>query len=432
MFRRSIAFLFFATGVTATLLCAQNVPFARPEDAGFSSERLAYMDKFYSAKIDKGELAGMVILVSRHGKVVHESALGYADVEKHTKLEKDSIFRFYSMTKPITSTALMMLYEEGRFQLDDPLAKYLPEFSSLRVLKTPNSPFSDTVPAEHPPTIHDILRHTAGFSHGIAGDAYDAAYVKAGLLDLDITLQEMMAKLSRLPLHYQPATGFSYSVGPDVAARLVEVLSGMPFDQFLQKRLLVPLGMRDTGFWLDPDEAQRLVPVSWMKNGKLTLLDEAHGHPSGESPLLQPWSVNSYTTDHRRKGGSYGLVGTTEDYWRFAEMMLNGGELDGRRYLSPQTVAFMTQDHLEPAGIPDLQKGIGMGLGFGVIRNEAGAERMSPEGTCFWAGAASTYFWIDPKEDVAVVVMTQHMAVPATDALGTQLPALVYSALMVK
>ncbi len=430
--RRFLSLVSAIVGLAAVPLCAQGLLTAKPEDLGFSSERLAYIDTFYSGKVDKGELAGMVILVSRHGKIVHESAIGYADPEKHEKLEKSSIFRFYSMTKPITSTALMMLYEEGRFQLNDPVSKYLPEFAHVRVLRTPDSPFDETVPPEHPPTIHDILRHTAGFSHGISGDAFDAQYNKAGLLDPDITLEEMMTRLAKLPLHYQPGTRWSYSVGPDVQARLVEVLSGMPFDEFLEKRLLGPLGMRDTSFWLNADKAHRLVPVNWMKDGKLVPIDEAHGHPGGDSPVSQPRSVNSYTVNHPRKGGSFGLVGTAEDYWRFAQMMLNGGEFHGKRYLSPQTVALMAQDHLEPAGIPDFEKGKGFGLGFAVIRNEAAAGAMNPDGTYFWAGAAATYFWIDPKEDVAIVVLTQHMAVPATEALGSQLPALIYGALVAK
>jgi CubicO group peptidase (beta-lactamase class C family) len=430
--RKFLLLLSAAVGLAAVQLCAQNLPIAKPEDLGFSSERLAYIDKFYGEKINKGELAGMVILVSRHGKIVHESALGYADLEKRKKMEKDSIFRFYSMTKPLTSTALMMLYEQGRFQLSDPISKYLPEFGNLRVLRTPDSSLNETVPAEHPPTIHDIMRHTGGFSHGITSDAFDAQYDKAGLFDVDITLQEMMTRLSKLPLRYQPGTKFFYSVGPDIQARLVEVLSGMPFDELLEKRLIAPLGMVDTAFWLGTDKANRLVPVNWERDGKLVPIDDAHGHPAGEIPILQPWSVNSYTVNHPRKGGSYGLVGTAEDYWRFGQMMLNGGEFNGRRYLSPQTVAFMAQDHLQPAGIPDFEKGKGFGLGFAVIRNEAAVGAMNSEGTFFWGGAAATSFWIDPKEDVVIVVMTQHMRVPGTEALNSQVPALIYSALMTK
>lgn len=425
-------FVVVALALAAANIIAQGLPTARPEDEGFSSERLAYIDKFYSEKIDHGDLAGIVTLVSRHGKIVHFSALGYADIEKHTRMQKDTIFRQYSMTKPITSTALMTLYEEGRFQLDDPISKYLPEFANLRVLRNPDGPLDETVALERPPTIHDIMRHTAGFTHGLMGDKFDEQYTKANLLGVDVTLDEMMKGLAKIPLRYQPGTKFDYSVGPDVQARLVEVLSGMPFDEYLQKHIFDPLGMKDTGFWLGPDKADRLATVYWMKNGTLTPLDEAHGHPDGDVPILQPWSVNSYTVNHKRKGGSYGLVATAEDYWRFAQMILNGGELNGVRILSPQTVHFMGQDHLQPAGIPDFDSGSGFGLGFAVIENQAAAATLGSDGGLYWGGAADTSFWIDPKEDIVVIAMTQHMGAPAAGEAVARLRTLVYSALVDK
>ncbi|MGD0733451.1 MAG: serine hydrolase domain-containing protein [Terracidiphilus sp.] len=421
-----------ALAVAAANAIAQGVPTARPEDEGFSSERLAYLDKFYSEKIDHGDLAGIVTMVSRHGKIVHFSALGYADLEKHTRMQKDTIFREYSMTKAITSTALMTLYEEGRFQIDDPISKYLPEFANLRVLRAPDGPLDETVAPEHPPTIHDIMRHTAGFTHGLAGDKFDEQYTKADLLAVDLTLDEMMKRLAKIPLRYQPGTKFNYSVGPDVQARLVEVLSGVPFDEYLQKRIFDPLGMKDASFWLGPDKADRLATVYWTKNGKLTPLDEIHGHPDSEVPLFQPWSVNSYTVNHKRKGGSYGLVATAEDYWRFAQMILNGGELNGVRILSPRTVHFMGQDHLAPAGIPDFEKGTGFGLGFAVVENQAAAATLGSDGGLFWGGAATTSFWIDPKEDIVVIAMTQHLSAPAAAEAVAKMRTLVYSALIGK
>ena len=418
--------------LAAANVIAQGLPTARPEDEGFSPERLAYIDKFYSEKIDHGDLAGIVTLVSCHGKIVHFSALGYADVDKRTKMQKDTIFRLYSMTKAIASTALMTLYEQGHFQIDDPISKYLPEFANLRVLRTPDGPLDETVALERPPTIHDIMRHTAGFTHGLSSDKFDEQYTKANLLGVDLTLDEMMKGLAKIPLRYQPGTRFEYSVGPDVQARLVEVFSGVPFDQYLQKNIFDPLGMRDTSFWLGPDKADRLAAVHWMKDGKLTPLDEAHGHPGGDLALLQPGSVNSYTVNHRRKGGSYGLVGTTEDYWRFAQMILNGGELNGVRILGPRTVHLMGQDHLEPAGIPDLAKGEGFGLGFAVIDNQAAAATLGSDGGLYWGGAATTSFWIDPKEDIVVIAMTQHMSAPAAAEAVAQIRTLVYSALIGK
>jgi CubicO group peptidase (beta-lactamase class C family) len=411
---------------------AQGLAVARPEDEGFSSERLAYIDKFYSERIDRGDLAGIVTLVSRHGKIVHFSALGYADMEKRTKMEKDTIFRQYSMTKAITSTALMTLYEQGRFQLDAPISKYMPEFADLRVLRNPDGPLDETVAPEHPPTVHDIMRHTAGFTHGLLGDKFDEQYTKADLLNVDVSLDEMMKRLAKIPLRYQPGTVFAYSVGPDVQARLVEVISGEPFDEYLQKHIFDPLKMKDTSFWLGPDKANRLATVYWAKDGKLTPLDEAHGHPAGNIPILQPWSVNSYTVNHKRKGGSFGLVATAEDYWRFAQMILNGGELNGVRILSPRTVHFMGQDHLGPAGIPDFEKGNGFGLGFAVIENQAAATTLGTDGGLYWGGAASTSFWIDPKEGIVAIVMTQHMGAPAAAEAVGQMRTLVYSALIDK
>jgi CubicO group peptidase (beta-lactamase class C family) len=427
---RCFGFVFAVLIVTH--VWADDLPRGRPQEFGFSAERLEYMDKFYADKVKSGQMAGIVTLIARHGKVVHFSAVGYADLEKKKKMETDTIFRLYSMTKPIASTALMMLYQEGRFQMSDPLSKYIPEFANLRVLRTPDAPLDDTVAAAHAPTMQDAMRHTAGFTHGIDTDAFDAQYTKANVFGLDVTLAEMMSRLSKIPLRYQPGTKFAYSVGPDVQARLVEVLSGMSFDEFLQKRLFDPLGMKDAGFWVPPDKANRLATVYWAKDGKLLPLDTAHGHPPG-GVLVQPWLVNSYTANHKHKGGSIGLVSTAEDYWRFAQMMLNSGQFDGTRILSPQVVHYMARDHLGTISIEgpsERPSGIGFGLGFAVMKDPAAAGDMSSEGTFFWAGAANTHFWIDPKEDLVVVAMTQDMGGAPGDELSSQIRTLVYSALM--
>jgi CubicO group peptidase (beta-lactamase class C family) len=420
--------------VAASAATAGELPTGNPSELGFSAPRLEYLDHFYADEVKRGELAGIVILIARHGKIVHFSAIGSADVEKHKPMQRDTIFRLYSMTKPLTSTALMMLYEEGRFQMGDPLSKYLPEFAHLQVLRNPDGDVKDTMPVQHEPTIQDVLRHTAGFTHALETTPLDAEYAKAKLFGVDVSLAEMMQRLAKLPLQYEPGKKWVYSVGPDVQARLVEVLSGMPFDRFLKERLLEPLGLKDTGFWVPPDGAQRLATVYWMKDGKLTPIDDAHGSP-GDIWLSEPWTVNSYTVNHKRKGGSYGLVATTEDYFRFGQMMLNGGNLDGVRILSPQTVQFMTRDHLGPISMPredGKPSGTGFGLGFAVMEDPAAAGYMSSIGSYFWAGYASTYFWIDPKEDMVVVAMTQHVDdnVPAAGALRGQFPTLVYSALL--
>jgi CubicO group peptidase (beta-lactamase class C family) len=411
---------------------AQDLPRAQPEELGFSSERLAYLDQFFADKVKRGEMAGIVTLIARHGKIAHFSAIGAADLEARRAMAPNTIFRIYSMTKPITSVALMMLYEEGRFQMTDPVSKYLPQFAALRALRDPDGSLEDTVALTRPPTIQDLLRHTAGFSHGLGTDALDALYTRTSVLGEDVSLAEMMDRLAKLPLRFQPGSKLAYSVGPDVAARLVEVLSHTSFAEFLKTRLFEPLGMRDCDFWVPPQKASRLATVYWAENGKLVPLDATHGHPAG-GKLVEPDSVNRYTRQHRRTGGSYGLVCTTEDYWRFAQMMLNGGELNGVRILSPSIVNYMTRDHLGNIPIQDDSyfpfRGSGFGMGFGVLKDPVQAGYMGAPGTFFWAGAANTQFWIDPKNDLVVVAMSQHMSVLGADAMWSEIRTLVYSAL---
>lgn len=373
-------------------------PREAPAALGFSEERLNYIDRFYAERVKRGDLAGVVLLVARHGKIAHFSAIGVSNIATKEPLRTDSLFRLYSMTKPIASTALMMLFEEGRFQLDDPIAKYLPEFANLKVLKDPDGPLEDTVPLARPPTIHDILRHTAGFTHGGPPDNYNDVYLKKNLFGVDVTLEQMMQGLATIPLRFQPGTQWHYSVGPDVAARLVEVLSGVRFDEFLERRLFKPLGMRDSGFWVPRENAKRLVSISWSDKGKLVPLDAAH-HPSCE-PFCQLWSADSYTADHKRKGGSFGLVSSAEDYWHFAQMMANGGVLDGARLLSPAVVKYMTRDHLGALNVlweDGKPTGLGWGLGFAVLRDPVTAGFMGSEGSYFWHGAAGTTFWVDQR-----------------------------------
>lgn len=426
---RACVALLFAVGLIGDV-SATELPRAQPEEMGFSAARLAYLDQFYADKVSQGKMAGIVTLIARHGKIVHFSAVGFSDYEKKKKLETDTIFRLYSMSKPIAAVALMMLYEEGRFQMQEPLSQYIPEFATLRVMRTADSPLEDTVPLERAATMQDVLRHTAGFSHGLTDGVLDKAYRKADVFGLDVTLAEMITRLSKLPLAEQPGKKFVYSVGPDIQGRLVEILSGMAFDEFLHKRLFKPLGMKDAGFWVPSDKAGRLTVVHWLKNGKLVPIDQAHGRPEGLF-IQEPASVNSYTVNHRRKGGSYGMVSTPEDYWRFAQMLLNGGQFEGARLMSPQVIGYMARNHLaslQTKGPFDN----GFGLGFAVMDDPAAAGFMSSEGSFFWAGAAATNFWVDPRKDLVVVAMSQHMGAPEGDLglLWPQIRTLVYSALM--
>lgn len=420
--------VFFVAAWVACSVTTADVPRAAPAEVGLSAEKLARIDTLFDEEVKKGELAGIVVLVARHGKVVHLSATGNADIARRTNLQTDSIFRLYSMTKAISATALMMLYEEGRFQLTQPLSDFIPEFKNLRVLKTPDAAFTDTVELQRAPTIQDSLRHTAGFTHGIMGDAFDKQYIDANYFGLDVTLAGMMTKLSHLPLHYQPGTRWEYSVGPDIDARLVEILSGKSFDDYLEQRIFKPLGMQDTGFSVKPDKAKRLATVySMKKTGKLTALDAAYGNPSGWV-ITDPTLVNSYTANHPRKGGSYGLVGTAEDYWRFAQMILNGGELNGVRILGPRTVHYMLSDQLQSLKL-NVAPGMSFGLGFGLITDPAGVGSAGSPGTAFWSGAAATEFRIDPQEDLVLIAMTQHFDTPAAAAIMPQISAIVYGAI---
>jgi CubicO group peptidase (beta-lactamase class C family) len=427
------------TGVLLVLLMqspcrADDLPYAKPAEVGFSEARLNYIDRFFAGEVAKGGMAGIVTLVARHGKIVHFNAVGYADTGSHQKMRTDSIFRLYSMTKPIAATALMMLYEEGRFRLDDPISKYLPEFAGIRVLKTPDSPMTDTVPANREPTLHDLFRHTAGFLSGGTKPPIDAiheAYEKADLFNPTVSLAQMMKRLAKMPLVYQPGTTWNYSLGQDVQARLVEIFSGMPFDQFLEKRLFAPLGMKDTGYWIKPDKASRFVSVHWANNGKVVPCDSRHGC----SDLINVAEINHYTQDNVQKGGSSGLTGTTEDYWRFAQMMLDGGAFNGRRFLSPSLVLYMARDHLGLVSILNDKgesTGTGWGLGFAVVKDAAAAASVIPDGCFYWSGVAGTLFWIDPKNDIVVVAMSQSLdpKMAAFPSLREQLGAMVYGALL--
>jgi len=403
---------------------------------GFSPARLNYIDQFYNAKVKNGEMAGIVILIARHGKIAHLSAIGYADIEKSRKMTPDIIFRAYSMTKPIAAVALMTQYEQGYFQLDDPISKYIPELANLKVLRTPMSPITDTVPAEREPTIHDLLRHTAGFSHGLLSNAVDREYVDQDILSIDTSLAVMMTKLANIPLLYQPGATFNYSIAPDIEARLVEIFSGMAFNEFLNTRIFKRLDMKDTAYWIGADRSDRVATLYWSKNGVLTPLDESHGFPKQLGPVADPRSVNSYTGEHPRKGGSFGLLTTAQDYWHFGQMLLDRGDFNGDRILSPLVVDYMVRSHLDPIqreGLKkgaDFGKGLDWGLGLAIVKDPVASGLMSSEGSFFWYGLGDTHFWVDPKEDMVVVALVQDMENPGDADLLLQIRTLTYSALM--
>ena len=421
----ALVWIFWPTITTAQT----GLTFVDPEEVGFSSGQLNKIESYFQGRVDRGEIAGIVTLVSRGGKIAHLSAVGYQDAEHRIPMETDTLFRIYSMTKPIASTALMMLYQDGLFQLNDPLSKFIPEFADLRVLREPDGPLDETVAMEREPTIQDVLRHTAGFSHGLGRSEYDELFVGTGIFRPETSLEEMMTALSTVPLMNQPGSTYRYSIGPDVALRLVEIISGMEADEYLEQRMFDPLGMNDSGYVVTSDNAHRLSPIHWIKEGELVAINEENGSPFG-GVLVEDWSVNNYTIDHSYKGGSIGLVSTAEDYWRFAQAMLNGGELDGERIIGRKTVEYMAQNHLTPQQHESFSPALGFGLGFATIENTAGVGYTTSKGNFYWAGAAATNFWIDPTEDIVVVAMTQHMGVRGTGALRGELHSLVYGALV--
>jgi CubicO group peptidase (beta-lactamase class C family) len=396
----SIAFPAFAQGLPKA---------SQPEELGFSSARLERLTGAFQADIDKGVIPGAVVLIARNGKVAYFEALGFQDREKKIPMSTDAIFRIASMTKPLTSVAIMILVEEGKIQLYDPVSLYLPELKGLQVgvekTNASGNPELSLEPAQREMTIQDLLRHTSGLTYGIFGKSLvKQAYLAAHLLDPNQTLAELISKLAKVPLAYQPGTTWDYSMSVDVLGRVVEVVSGTPLDQFIAERIAKPLGLSDTAFYVTANKLGRLAePQTDPTTGnRPAVLDVTHkpNWPSG--------------------GG--GMVSTAADYARFSQMLLNGGEIDGVRVLSPRIVADMTSDQLPPgiamspamlqifepiAIAPTPRLGQGFGLGF-MVRTQAGRNPvLGSRGEFFWSGIWGTTFWVDPKEKLVVVLMVQ-------------------------
>lgn len=371
-----------------------------PEEAGFSSRRLSRIGTVMQGYVDDKKLAGLTTMVARRGKLVHFERFGVMDLETAKPMEFDTIFRIYSMTKPITSVALMMLYEQGIFQLRDPVSNFLPEFHEVKVWAGEN----EVMEPEREITIYDLLTHTAGFSYGgyeETGIPVDKLYDEADLFNIEITNKEMMRRLARLPLMYHPGEKWFYSVASDVVGHLVEVISGMPLDDYFEERILKPLGMEDTAFYVPEDKIDRLAALYGPgEDGNLKLLDDP--------------ATGEYAKPPHLLAGGQGLVSTTEDYVRFCQMLLNGGELAGTRLLGRKTVELMTMNHLPesmiPIGFPpDVMHGYGFGLGVRVRVDHAQAGLLGSVGEYGWGGYASTGFFIDPKEELIAILMPQFL-----------------------
>jgi CubicO group peptidase (beta-lactamase class C family) len=393
----AILFAAFMIAMGSAGVTTKDLPVAKPEDVGLSSERLARMNKAIHAYVDAGRTPGVVTLIARHGKVVHVDAYGKADIVTGRPTRADDIFRMYSMTKPITSVALLMLYEEGKFQLTDPLSRYFPAFADVKV-------YAGTRPQggmpldslRRPITIQDVFRHTAGFSYGFGTSPIDKAYQDVNVFAKD--LPDLMDKISKQPLLYQPGERWEYSVAHDVQAALVEKLSGQKFDQFVRQRIFAPLQMKESMFQVPADKKSR-VPALYTRNrdGKMVVDTSDLGRDYGDKVF-----------------GGFSISTTIGDYALFAQMLLNKGQLNGVRLLGPKTVELMATNHLSPAALAGgnigiLGPGTGYGLGVSVLINPAERGNLGSPGEFGWSGAASTHVLIDPKEDLVAIYCTQLM-----------------------
>ncbi|MFN0314603.1 MAG: serine hydrolase domain-containing protein, partial [Burkholderiales bacterium] len=379
----------------------------KPEDVGLSSQRLGRIQEVLGAKVKAGEIPGYVALVARRGKVVYYEANGVQDPNAKTPMARDSIFRIFSMTKPVTSVAAMMLVEEGKMKLGDPVSMYLPELANLQVAtnadtaKTPAE--LQTRPAKNPVRVLDLFLHTAGFTYGFfkgvpGGGPVEQMYLDGNVLDNNITNAEFLARISKQPLKYEPGTTWWYSQSTDVLGRLVEVVSGMTLGEFIDKRIAQPLGMADTSFRVGPNKVARLAqPFDEDRKGLILQYTEP-------------------TKGEKFEAGGHGLTGTVMDYARFAQMLLNGGSLGNAQILGKKTVELMTSNHIVPGighgpfWLPGQSHGYGL---LGAVRTEGprAPAFLNPmdgsDGEYFWAGYAGTYFWVDPKEELVGVYMMQ-------------------------
>jgi CubicO group peptidase (beta-lactamase class C family) len=387
--------------------------------AGMSRERLQRINAHFHRLVDEGRMAGVVTWVARHGEVVHEDAYGMADIEANRAMSKDAYFYVYSMTKPVTSVALLMLYEEGKFQLDDPVAKYLPELANLQLYvgESPRGGMITRAPLRQP-TIEDVFRHTAGFLYGPAGNrGIDAVYREANVMGG--TLTDLTLRLGKLPLAYEPGTQWVYSVSHDVQARLVEVLSGIPFDEFVRQRIIEPLGLTHMVFGR-PDALKDQFAVIYAPD---------------ESGKLMPTGALDAPGAATRVLGGFSISATAADYGRFAQMLVNSGELDGVRILSRKTIDLMDSNHL-PDGVQrgaaggGTAGGEGYGLGVRVVTDPAKAGNLTSKGTFGWSGAAGTHFFVDRSEDLVAVFMIQVMRAPDGPRMAAEFETLVYQAIV--
>jgi CubicO group peptidase (beta-lactamase class C family) len=389
MIYRNLRFILIPLFLFCSGLAAQTTVELHKHQTSLAADRLDRYDSYLQNEVDQGRLAGAVTLVYKNGEKAHEKAIGYSNIESKSVMNLNHIFYIQSMTKPIITTAFMMLYEEGHFFLNDPVEKYLPWFKDLKVAVDPNKGIAGlTAPAKSKITIAMLLSHTSGLSHGIAAGKLEEEIRNAIYSPTHENIESRIKTMVTMPLIGQPGKQWYYSASPDVLSLLIEKFSGMTTAEFLQKRLFDPLGMPDTGYNLNEEQASRMASLhTYDKEGKLI-----------KAPRQTPTSGNKIFA------GANGLFSTAQDYARFAQMMLNGGKLDGKLYLSPKTVEIMTINQI---GDIKREPGQGFGFGFGVTTDLADAKSLGSEGTFYWSGAYCTYFFIDPKESLISIMMTQ-------------------------
>jgi CubicO group peptidase (beta-lactamase class C family) len=391
-----------ASQLSAGRVVADAVVQTHPVEAGFSTARLARISAYLKNEIETNKIPGAVMIIQRHGKIAYYEAFGVRDTATKSPMTADTIFRIYSMSKPVTTVAAMMLVEEGKLQLSDPVAKYIPAFGNVKVgvekKGEDGNPALDLVAVRRPMTIQDLMRHTSGLTYSFFGEGLvKQAYLDANIFADDIDNAEFAERIAKLPLAYQPGSTWDYSYSTDVLGRVIEVVSGKSLYEFEKERILDPLGMKDTSFYVTDKARHSLIaePLPTDRTiGKGALISDPR--------VVRKW-----------QSGGGGMVSTIEDYARFTEMLLNGGTLDGKRYLSPKTIAYMGSNHVGPTSgvVPGPYylpgPGFGFGLGFAVRTDAGNAPLNGSVGEMNWSGAGGTTFWIDPKENMAVILMAQ-------------------------